>query len=213
MQHSRVRLKILVCWVALAVGTLSASPATAASILIGAGTLDNPGDLTIIQDGGGNIYEFLDLSSTDGLSVTSALATYSSDGFDWATGVQVSELFSAFGITYANSPGTVTDLNASVASRTSFVSFLGVTAGINGSLGWVDDLTTPTHHTYTCISINQCGPASFANNTASATWPESSLVGVYLVRTGTLAVPDLPDTSSLLLLGASALALCAWRLR
>src|SRR5262245_55731548 len=137
---------------AAVLGAMTAAPATA-GVLLGAGTLNNTDDLTRIQVGA-STWEFLDLTATDNLSVAAALTAYSGAGFHWATGAEVAQLYSAFGITYSSAADTVVSLGASDASRASFVGYLGVTAFENAALGFIDDLTTADHHTYSCIAVS-----------------------------------------------------------
>ena len=191
--------------IATAALSVFAVPAAMASgVLLGTGTLNTTNDLTRIQ-AGASVLEFLDLSATSGLSVSAAVSAYGANGFHWATGSEVSDLFSAFGITYSNSAGAVSDLGASLTDRTSFVGYLGETGGQAGhSLGWIDDLTGGGFHTYSCIAINSCGPVSFVFNAPDAygIWPSEFQIGVYLVRD---AVPE-PTTYALMAAGLAGLA-------
>lgn len=190
--------------VVLTVALLFVVNHVSAGVLIGNGTLNNANDLTIIQDGG-ITYEFLDLTYTDGQSVASALGTYSGDGFTWATGAEVSSLFDAFGITYAITSQAITDLGITTAIGQNFIDYLGITNGTSGALGWIDDLTTATYHTYACISAGGCGPTGFVFNTSSF-WPTNSSIGVYLVReSGTGTVPE-PTILALFGLGLAGMA-------
>ena len=189
---------------AAALSVFAVPAAMATGVLLGTGTLNTTDDLTRIQVGS-NVLEFLDLSTTSGSTVSAAVSAYSGNGFHWATGSEVSDLFSAFGITYSNSAGAVSDLGASLTDRTSFVGYLGETGGQAGhSLGWIDDLTGGGFHTYSCIAINSCGPVSFVFNVPDAygIWPSEFQVGVYLVRD---AVPE-PTTYALMAAGLAGLA-------
>jgi hypothetical protein len=196
------------CRYGIAVAVLSivaVHGAIANGVLLGTGTLNNVDDLTRIQVGG-NVLEFLDLSATSGSTVASAVSTYGGYGFHWATGSEVTNLYSAFGITYANSLGALSDLGATPAQRTRFVGYLGDSGYTGGqSLGWIDDLTSDQFHTYSCISIFSCGPESFVYS-APATfraWPADPVIGVYLDRVST--VPE-PSTYGLMVAGLVWLA-------
>ncbi|CAD5370565.1 Putative secreted protein with PEP-CTERM sorting signal [Rubrivivax sp. A210] len=178
--------------VAATLGTLAAPSAFAVGVLLGSGTLNTPGDLTRIQVGPG-VLEFLDLSVTRGSTVAAAVNTYAPFGFHWAKRVEVSDLFDAFGITYASQANSVVSMAATVAQRSSFIDQLGSGSVV---LGWLDDLTTASAHTYTCVSINAgCSPDVFSNNSPNfwPTFPGSS-TGVYLVR----AVPEAPTWAAML---------------
>ena len=47
------------------------------------------------------------------------------------------------------------------------------------ALGWVDDLTTTTAHTYICVG--SCAGSAFTKNTTEF-WPAEPDIGVFLVR-------------------------------
>lgn len=181
----------------------AATSAKAAGLLLGSGTLDAPGDLTRVQIGS-NTLEFLDLTATVGQTVEAAVAAYSSRGFHWANGTEVSDLFSAFGIIYAIRPNAVVDLGASPASRASFVSYLGsTTPSISLSDGYINDLVGGGFYTYgvICGGSTGCSPLSFVNNTDNSTWwPSLSIAGTFLARVS--PVPE-PSSAVLLVLGAT----------
>lgn len=186
---------------ATALAVAAVGPAMATGTLLPDGMLNTPGDLTRIQINPSTVLEFLDLNVTQGSTVASAVSAYSGAGFHWATGAEVSDLLSAFGITYAAIPNGVAILGgAGLAQRTAFVNHVGDTYdGFGLSLGWLDALTTATSHSYSCIAINQCNGNSFINNTTSY-WPSEPHIGVFLVR----AVPE-PATFLLLAVGIAAM--------
>ena len=185
---------------------LTATPVSAAALLLGTGTLDNADDLTRIQTGSGNVLEFLDLTATDGLSVASALATYATDGFRWADDTEIAPLLEAFGISYAIQPMNLTVLGGvGGGNNTNFVNYLGTTATTfdgDASVGWIDALTTATDHSYVCVGP-ACVSGGFTLN-SSGGWPSNRDLGVFLVRDGADAVP-VPEPASLTLQG---LGLC-----
>ena len=182
---------------------LTATPVSAAALLLGTGTLDNADDLTRIQTGSGNVLEFLDLTATDGLSVASALATYSTDGFRWADDTEIAPLLEAFGISYAIQPLSLTVLGGvGGGNNTNFVNYLDRTttssAG-DASIGWIDALNTATDHSFMCVGPG-CFSGGFTFNATNQGWPSDQDIGVFLVRDGADAVP-VPEPASLTLLG------------
>jgi len=203
--------------VVLVVGAVfSGAVAHANGVLVGNGSLFHPNDLTRIRVGS-DIVEFLDLTSTAGLSVASALAAYAGSGFHWANGNDMAELVSAFGMSYSINPGGISaDLGGSEAQRTSFVSYLG-TPGIKdytNNTGWLDDHSTQTMHSYLCVGFVGCGKVNGGGGAfvaqTSQVWPAGPYFGVYLVRTA----PPVPESSTLsMLLPGLAAILGTRRLR
>lgn len=196
---------------ALVFGMAVAEPTMAAPTLVGNGTLNNANDLTIVQNGS-SIYRFLDLTPNYGVSVAAAVAAYSSQGFHWASGAELSELFGAFNITYSMVPHGESYLGANPADTLNLATYLGGPFGGGGTggpaLGWVNDGTTSGYHTYACIS--NCGGDTFVNNTPSY-WPTNSSISTFLVNTvNTPAVPE-PETYAMLLTGLGLLGFMARR--
>ena len=190
-------LKRYLAIAAIAAGATLSTPAAAVPVLLGNATLNSADDLTVIQDGG-QVLQFLDFSATQGASVANSLATYGASGFRWATGVEVAQLYAAFGFTYQSIATTFAILNVPAANAASFTSYLGTTAG-DAALGWIDDNTTASFHTYACISVTRCTPNAFVENTRSF-WPEFASIAVYLVRDQPNNVPE-PGTLMLFGLG------------
>ena len=193
---------------ALACALATAPPALAVPVLLGNGTLNTADDLTVIQNGSQTL-QFLDLTSTAGMSVANALAAYSGAGFHWATGGEVAQLFQAFGITYVSSPQVVSNLNLAVGAATAINAYIGITTFGTGSLGWIDDYTTDDFHTYACIGETRCNPRGFVSNVA-AFWPVVNIVGVYLVRDSAAVVSE---PASALLVGLGVLGIGVVRRR
>lgn len=180
-------IKIAIAAASIATCLLGATPAVAAPVLLGNGTLNAVNDLTVVQNGG-QVLEFLDLTSTQGLSVASALAIHGGDGFHWANRAEVATLYGAFGFAYGSTSQAAVILNVPLPAATSFVDYLGATFR-TASLGWIDDFTTDFYHTYSCISIDTCSVNGFVENTASF-WPSTALAGVYLVRSQSFSVTE-----------------------
>jgi hypothetical protein len=198
---------IALCWTA---------PASASTILLGTGTYANANDLTSIQTADGRLWEWLDLTATAGLTVNDAVITFASGGFRWATGSEVASLYDAFGIGYSFLQGVRTDLAARADAMETFVNYLGFTHRDNPFLptvsayGWIDDHTSSTSHTYSCLSISGgCSPFSYVDNVERTFWPNSSHIGVYLVRdrSDTQTVPE-PTTLALLSVALAAGGAC-----
>jgi hypothetical protein len=171
-----------------------------ASLLIGTGTLNSTDDLTIVQAGSGTTLEWLDLSTTDGMSVVDAVSAYQGDGFRWATGGDIAELYAAFGITYGITSSSSYLLGIDLTTAQNFVSYLGATSSSN-ALGWIDDLDNGTNHTHDCIG-SACNPYGFVSNVPTF-WPSNSAIGVYMVRDSVAA----PIPAAPLLFGSGLLGL------
>lgn len=184
--------------------TLSAS-AVAVPVLVGSATLNSANDLTVIQDGT-QVLEFLDLTSTKGFSVANSLAAYGANGFHWATGAEVTQLYGAFGFNYQSIATTYAILNVPAANAASFTSYLGATFG-DGAFGWIDDNTTSIHHTYACISVTTCTSNAFVENTGSF-WPSRPEIAVYLVRS---QPNQLSEPATLMLVGVAILGAVGMR--
>jgi hypothetical protein len=202
MPITRSVLKSFVGACVLGLTILNTSPAAASSILL---TTDPTDVLTRVQTDTGDLLEFLDLTATDGSSVSAALTNYSGSGFRWTNGSEAASLLDAFGITYAAVPNDFVTLEwDSHENITKFVSYLGDTgppeAVFPAALGWVDDLTTTTAHTYLCVG--SCAGSAFTKNTTEF-WPAEPDIGVFLVRD---AVP-VPEPATALLVFAGAMVL------
>lgn len=192
---------------ALAFATAASMPVQgmATPMLIGTGTLNNSNDLTIIKDGA-TTYEFLDLSPTYGGSVSNAVAAYSADGFHWASGVEVSELFGAFNITYGITPYGEYYPTVDPSDTALLAAYLGYEPAQASALGWIDDGNNGNWHTYACIS--GCGRYDTFVTNISLYWPEHSTIATFLVRTA-----PAPEPNSIALLGIGLFGLTVWQKR
>jgi hypothetical protein len=168
----------------LAVSALAVCPAQA-DTLLGSGTLNNPNDLTRVQDGA-TIHEFLDLSATKGQTLIDSLAMYGGQGFRFANSDEVSGLYSAFGFSYVSpSPDGLVELFPTLAQSTNFVSYLGATVN-DAAIGYLNDVHVG--QVYSCISSSQCGPDNFVLDRAFIGNP--TYLGNYLVRDIAAPVPE-----------------------
>ena len=178
-----------------------ATPASAAPVLIGSATLNLADDLTVIRDGS-QVLQFLDLTSTQGMTIVDAFATFGGSGFHWATGAEVAQLYAAFGFAYESAVNGHAILNVSAANATTFTSHLGTTFN-DAALGWIDDNTDTIFHTYSCISVLACQSNAFVFRTADF-WPAFQFFGVYMVRDAPRSVPA-PDTTVLIGIGLAGI--------
>jgi hypothetical protein len=194
---------------------LCAAPVTAGPILLGTNTLNLVDDLTVIKTSSGETWEWLDLTSTLGLSVAEAVDAFAPLGFHWATGVDVAELYGAFGFPYLSPPVGGTVILNHLPEQTVLMDYIGITRidhndpGLKlfAATGWIDDLTTDTHHTFSCISNGQgaCSPPQGEVRNMKIGVAQNGTTGTYLVRT--TPVPE-PSTSLLLLVAFGAVAGC-----
>jgi hypothetical protein len=189
---------------ALAITSATTLGPAKAATLLGTGTYQTTNDLTRINDGG-TVLEFLDLTATDG-GLTRAQAEAAYPTFTLATVAQVTALFDAFGIAFSFSAGVLVDLGA-VPNAATFVSYLGATNLVTGSLGHFDagGFTDP----YFCISTANCGPLNFVYD--SPVNNNSANLGFTLVRTGDIGATPLPAALPLFATGLGALGLLGWR--
>ena len=190
-------------WLSIAVLSAAAltTPASATLLLIGSASLNLANDLTVIQDGN-QVLQFLDLTSTQGMSVATAVGTFGGDGFHWATGNEVAQLYAAFGFSYESAAARITPLVVSPDGVANFTSYLGVTSD-DAAAGWIDDHTDATFHTFSCISVSACRFGSFVNNIAFG-WPSEQRLGVYLVRSAANPAPE-PGTAALIGIGLAGI--------
>ena len=197
---SSFHLKRWLSIVALSAAAL-ATPASATPLLIGSATLNLTNDLTVIQDGSQTL-QFLDLTSTQGMTIANAVSTFSGDGFHWATGAEVAQLYGAFGITYQSVFNGAVFLGVSAVLATTYTSYLGITS-LDAAVGFIDDNTDASFHTYSCISVSACRNGAFVANNDQITESNPRL-GVFLVRSTANPVPE-PGTAVLIGFGLAGI--------
>jgi PEP-CTERM motif len=185
-----MHLEKLICRAFMCLGLfVSASGANAALIDNNAYTTDTTFGL-----------DWLDLSATKGLSVSSALS--SNSGWSYANDTQVSNLLSSFGISYAFTSGATTSLSATDTQANNFQALFGVTALLGRSASPVTIgnyfNSAVDHSTYLCISTGGCFPNSFTRDADFSSG--SSTVGTFLVRES--ATPAVPEPVTIVLFGA-----------
>ncbi len=213
---------VVASWV---LGLIIVNPVMA-GVLLGSADYVGSGDLTRIQVGS-NTLEFLDLTLTVGVSVADASTLYASDGFRWASKTEMTELLSSFNMTYSTATSAAQNnqsgLGGSASDHDSFVSYLGNTllsSFGSASIGWLDDLSSATHHTYACIgsSCDNVFLGAFTNSTTDF-WPvedpqvtlQDPTIAVFLVRDAATVVVDpplavpVPPTLALVGIGFAAL--------
>lgn len=178
-----------------------ATPASAAPVLIGSATLNLADDLTVIRDGS-QVLQFLDLTSTQGMTIVDAFATFGGSGFHWATGAEVAQLYGAFGIIYQSVFNDVVFLSVPAVQATAYTSYLGTTFS-DAAIGWIDDNSVGAFHSYSCVSVFRCGGGVFIANNDQLGVPEPRL-GVFLVRSAPIPVPE-PGTAALAGLGLAGI--------
>lgn len=219
-RQRKTQLTAKIVLLIVAIGLSPVAQASACSILLGTRTLDLADDLTVLQDESGHIWEWLDLTSTIGMSIADALARYESSGFHWATGAEVAALYATFGIPYAIVPNFYAVLDR-VDRQAEMLQYLGITyydgdpfLNNYGSFGWIDDLASDTMQTFSCVSRGggACFVVSgYVRNYASAPTAFATF-GTYLVRHAPSS-HSVPEPSTLLLVGAAVTALGAARRR
>ena len=190
-------------WLSIAVlsAAAQAAPASATPLLIGSASLSRANDLTVIQDGS-QVLQFLDLTSTQGMTIANAVSTFGADGFHWATGAEVAQLYGAFGITYQSVVNDVIFLSVPTVQASAYTSFLGMTIG-DAAIGLIDENSIGSFHTYSCISVLTCGNGAFVANNDLLQVPNPGL-GVFLVRSTAIPVTE-PGTAALIGIGLTGI--------
>lgn len=163
--------------------------------LVGSADFQNTGDnlLTVTNDGG-NYLEWLDLTQTIGQSVNTAVANFTSAGFNVATVTQMNQLLGAF--RYSNLTGNnafTTNYSSQPTLDNNFESFLGLTSNggsdnVPASLGYFNGSEFSKVRGLFRTGTGSNEDVTFENyfETLDTT---GSIAGVYLVRSGSAPQP------------------------
>jgi hypothetical protein len=180
---------------------------TQAATIVGVDTLINTDDLTIIEFGNGQQYDFLDISATAGMSWSNAQVAFQSDGFRVADNTEVAELFSAFGFSYVFNPlALINNIpDASNPEELLFISYFGDTAS-TGTLARFLNPTGPNASSYFCIG-SVC-----RNSSQSFVSPNHNGNGISNIGTVLIRVTGVPVPAAVWLFG-SGLGLLGWMKR
>lgn len=136
------------------------------STLLGEAPFQGTRDLNIIRTDDDRTLEFLDFFPTRKLSLETALATYAPFGFRLANEVDVSQLFSAFGFTYAFTTNTytpVTDMTSAERDHFLQVMSLSILSPQSGVKAMYANSQGYAATSYFCIGI-PCSPNAFTND-------------------------------------------------
>jgi len=155
---------------------------------------------TLIDRGASTIdtasgFEWLDLTSTQGMSVATAVTTFSSAGYRYANDIEVAGLLEAFNTTYVLTTGDVATIAVASADALLFTSLFGLTLG-NAALGGFK-IDGTNRSAYLCISLGTCtlgGGFSFTRDVNY--FQGDSVFGQFLVKSASV-----PEPGSLVLLG------------
>ncbi|MGS2721358.1 PEP-CTERM sorting domain-containing protein [Paraglaciecola aestuariivivens] len=178
---------------------LSNSQAT--PILLGTSTLFSTDDLTQIELDGGDVIEWLDISTSIGMDIETALNNYSGFGFQLANLADLQNLLDAFSLPTITSsfPLASNETFASTSSLvTNFTNFLGTTWSGTNATGWLDDELI--NGQAGLLNVRGSNNDVFVNNFNGGTGDNGGALsdtGVWLFR----SVIEVPEPSSLLLLG------------
>ena len=188
--------------IAGAVILIGACGGSQAGVLLGTGTLNVANDLTRVQIGGGQILEFLDLTSTQGQRPSQGLATFGGQGFLWATLTETNELLMAFNMgPLPPFSGGIVTFAAAALDILNFNNFLGSTAGSNAT-GWVDDGIA--NGLTGIVNVRGFSNDIFTNQTNFGSGDDGDSnggVGVYLYRLVAEPTNQVPEPGTLALFG------------
>lgn len=169
--------------------------------LVGEGSFQNTGDLTVVETGSQRL-EWLDVSLTVNQDLSTALNTYSPFGFAWATIGQMTDLLDAFDTAYVSNGGFA-PLTMSATSRSQFISLLGATFGSDTALGYYD--ANGILDGALCVKRNSlssfgCSPLAWVNEDFDLPLANPNR-GLFLVRTEDLSQVPVPPGLALLVTG------------
>ncbi len=204
---TRLTRTSLVAGAVLAAAILAGPPAHA-GLLLGTAGLEKDADLTRVATATRTL-ELLDLTTTQGWSVEAALFGFGPQGFRLASGDDMRELMSAFGIVYVVTGDYLAELPSTEKFSAAFVDYLGATwsdAAFGISYEAARDMLI-----YSCISTASCGEPPNYVAMEDLNFGDERM-GVYLVREAPLPVAA-PASLPLAGIGMLAMAGALARLR
>lgn len=187
------------------------SSVQAAPIVLGTATLNSADDLTQIQLDSGDVIEWLDISSSRGMDIATALTNFSGFGFQVATLNDMQNLLDAFGLPTVTSvfPMAGSETFASTAAIVAnFTSFLGTTFNGENATGWLDDELV--NGQAAVLNVRGSGSDVFVNNFNGGSGDNggaSTDGGVWLFRTARDPGTPIPEPTSIALLGLGLMLL------
>ena len=176
--------------------------------------LQATGDHLITRDTTSGV-DWLDLSVTDGMSVSAALSSYSADGFRWATNEDISGLFNAFSMPVINTTPVLNELvslGIDINTGNIFQSYFGST--VNSTTGhasgyYQNPNDSVGSETYACIGDGCLNEGFVRQWEHSYSLTGHSSIGVFLVRD----VSAVPVPAAVWLFGSGLIGLVGFARR
>ena len=193
-------------YVAAALVAILFSTAAQAAVLLSSGELNDPGDLTRVDDENGRIVEYLDPIITLGLTGAQAEAMFSADGFALATFEETALLGMAFDLGSVSPASNFSNtFNAANATRAqALIDELGglTNSGINVLFARMQ--FTDSDFGILCASTNNCRGNVFIGGPGTEGQIADSSAGNLLARSITAAVP-VPAALPMIIAGVAIL--------